>query len=221
MKNILAVDTATKILTISLKSSNNFYEIIVDEGFRHSENLISKFKEILEKARLKVKDLDLLICTRGPGSFTGLRISMATLKGINTALGIPLVSIPTLDVFANKKQFTGIVLPIIDARKKSYYTAVYRNYYKETGDMDLTVDDLLDLIINESNILLTGPDSIMLYEKVKNDPRFVLDNNEQKYGESLIDLGIKSFNNNGPDNQNQGPLYIRKSEAEILLDSRK
>ncbi len=221
MKNILAVDTATKILTISLKSNNEFYEMIIDEGFQHSEKFIPNIEKILDRASIKVKDLDLLVCTRGPGSFTGLRISMATLKGINTALDIPLVSIPTLDVYADKKQFSGIVLPIIDARKKSFYTAIYRDSNKETKDLDLTVEDLLDLIINEKNILLTGPDANILYEKVNNDPRFILDNNEQKYGESLINLGLKKFNNDGPDSKDQGPLYIRKSDAEILLDSKK
>lgn len=221
MKNILAVDTATKILTIAVKREDDFFESIIDQGFSHSENFIPAVQDLLDEAGIKISDLDLLICTRGPGSFTGLRIGMSTLKGISCGLNIPLVSIPTLDVYAGKLQKQGVVIPVIDARKKSFYTAFFKYGNKITGDLDIPVEKILEHIENENSVLLTGPDAPLLYEKLKDDGRVSLDDNYLKgYGEVLINMGILSYKANGPDKAGQGPVYIRKSEAEIELEKK-
>lgn len=219
MNNILTIDTATKILAVSLLSNDKIYNTTLDEGFTHSEKLLPIIDSVLIQANIKIKDIKLLVCTRGPGSFTGLRIGMATFKGISSALNIPLVSVPTLDLYAfNKKKFSGIVLPIIDARKKSYYTGIYRNGVKESIDLDLGKDQIIELTKNEKSILLTGPDASILYDLYKADTRFVLDDDiSDNYATDLIKLGEIVFIKNGPDDRDQGPLYIRKSEAEINL----
>ncbi|QEN05748.1 tRNA (adenosine(37)-N6)-threonylcarbamoyltransferase complex dimerization subunit type 1 TsaB [Thiospirochaeta perfilievii] len=222
MKNILAIDTATKLLIISLKSNGNYYYEIIDEGFTHSENIIPTIEKLLSKGNITIKDLDLLVCTRGPGSFTGLRISMSTLKGISLGLNIPLVSIPTLDVYAENINFDGIVIPIIDARKKSFYLSLYTNGNKITEDLDLPFNEVIKLLKDKHKILLTGPDSPLLHNKLEGEINTKLDVNRiDQYGINLINLGIREYNNNGPDKIDQGPLYIRKSEAEILHESSK
>lgn len=223
MKNILAIDTATKILAITLFSNNKYNSIILDEGFTHSERLLPSIDQLLNDSHIKIKDIDLLVCTRGPGSFTGLRIGMSTLKGISTALSIPLVSVPTLDIYAySKKDFKGIVLPIIDARKKSYYTAIFKNGTKKTKDLDLSKDKILKLVENNTMILLTGPDAFILYDKCSEISNIILDKNQSNnYTVELIDLGLEQFKINGPDDRDQGPVYIRKSEAQIHLENKK
>lgn len=222
MKNILAVDTATKIMAVALLKDKKVYGLNINEGFTHSEKLISTIDKLMDEAEIKISDIELLVCTRGPGSFTGLRIGMATLKGISTALNIPLISIPTLDLYASgRSDFDGVVLPVIDARKKSFYTAIFRNGVKDTKDLDLTTEKILNLVKKENNILLTGIDSEMLYNKYTNDNRFILDNRiRENYATELIKLGLQYYKSQGPDNISQGPLYIRKSEAEILLNSK-
>lgn len=204
---------------ISLSSYGKLHHDKINEGFTHSENLLPMINKLISKADIVPGDLDLLVCSRGPGSFTGLRIGMATLKGMASALDIPLVSVPTLDASALCIDFSkGVVLPVLDARKKCFYTAIYRNQIKETDDLDINLEELLQLLKSEVSIFLTGTDANVLYEKVKSDKRFILDSNyEKNYSSYMIDLGMKQYKKLGPDSVHQGPIYIRKSEAELNL----
>lgn len=219
MKNVLAVDTASKLMGMTLSSNEVLFKSEINEGFTHSENLLPMIKNLMDEAGIEPSDLDLLICSRGPGSFTGLRIGMATLKGMASALDIPLVSVPTLDVYADGiTNYPGVVLPVLDARKKCFYTALYRNNIKESDDLDLNPDEVLKLVNNESSVILTGIDANILYDKVKSDSRFILDNKyERNYSSNMLEIGIAQYKKIGPDSKDQGPLYIRKSEAELNL----
>ncbi|MBN2618160.1 MAG: tRNA (adenosine(37)-N6)-threonylcarbamoyltransferase complex dimerization subunit type 1 TsaB [Spirochaetales bacterium] len=223
MNNILAIDSATQVLSITLKHDIKYFYKEIEDGFNHSENILPSISELLNKANIDVSLLDLLVCTRGPGSFTGLRISMATLKGFSTALNIPLVSIPTLDLYAeNCGEKSGIVMPVIDARKKSFYTAIYENNSKITKDLDLNMDQIIDITNKFDKVILTGNDAEILYSKLNNKDKFdVVNGNNLSLTHNLIDLGILMYNKYGSDSKDQGPLYIRKSEAEILMDKKK
>lgn len=219
MRNILAVDTASKLMGMTLSSNKKLYQAEINEGFTHSENLLPMIKNLLDEAGIVPSDLDLLICSRGPGSFTGLRIGMATLKGMASALDIPLVSIPTMDIYASSiNNNSGVVMPVLDARKRCFYTALYRNKIKESEDLDLNPDEIIDLVQNETSIILTGIDADVLYDKVKSDNRFKLDNEyEKNYSSYMIEIGLNQYKIKGSDSKDQGPLYIRKSEAELNL----
>ncbi len=123
---ILAVDTSQELLHITLQTHEIYESITISGAVRHAEALVPSLVEILGKNHLGFTELDLLVCTRGPGSFTGLRIAMSALKGIALATSVPLVSVPTLDVLREPvKYFDGAVMPVIDAKKKRWYTALY------------------------------------------------------------------------------------------------
>jgi len=220
MNNILAVDCATSVLNISLKANDVYYSITLEDGLKHSENLLPSIEDLLQRAKIQLCDVNLFICTRGPGSFTGLRIAMATLKGLSLAINKPLVSVPTLDLYAFKKNENGLVVPVIDAKKNRFYVAIYNSGVKESEYLDILPQELYLMIQNRDNILLTGPDANLLYSKIAKTDCIKLDNSKHFYGESLIELGIKYFNIYGPDKLDQGPIYIRKSEAEIFLESK-
>lgn len=221
MKNILAVESASSLLGVALKCGEKvIYREILD-GFKHSENLSPLIDEILKVAGLTCGDLDLMICSRGPGSFTGLRIGMATLKGISMALDIPLVSVPTLDLYAyGKDEFDGVVIPAIDARKRCFYISINRNGNRESEYLDISPDDISRILKNENKVLITGVNAPELYN-ILNDDKIILDNSfNSRYAEVLIEIGLNYFNKYGADSDDQGPLYIRKSEAEIELEKR-
>lgn len=222
MKNILAVDTASKLMGVSLKVGDKTYSDFINDGFAHSENLLPMINKLLESGNINVKEIDLLICTRGPGSFTGLRIGMATLKGLSLGLGIPLISVPTLDLYAyGNENFKGDVLPILDARKRCFYTGIFNAGTKKTDDLDLPLEEILKKLKESDSIFLTGVDAELFYNKVLDDKRFILDKNYLKnYSENLIPLGLELYTNKGADDISQGPLYIRKSEAEIMLEKK-
>ncbi|OQY41021.1 MAG: tRNA (adenosine(37)-N6)-threonylcarbamoyltransferase complex dimerization subunit type 1 TsaB [Spirochaetaceae bacterium 4572_7] len=223
MKNILAIDTATKLLGVTIQVGIKKYNNQINEGFTHSENLLPMISDLLLKAGISISDLDLLVCTRGPGSFTGLRIGMSTLKGISLGAGIPLVTVPTLDLYAySKSKFIGVVLPIIDARKRSFYTAIFRNGIRESDNLDINSDEISLLMENEEKILLTGIDANILYEKLNDNSKFDIDSEyERSYSEELTTLGLEYYNKYGSDALGQGPVYIRKSEAELMLQKKR
>lgn len=95
---------------------------------RHSSLLVPMIDKVLKKARTPLKAIDCFALSVGPGSFTGLRIGVATVKGFAYSLGKPVVTVPTLDVIAeNARRFKGVICPVLDARKKKVYACLFRS----------------------------------------------------------------------------------------------
>ena len=215
MTNIIAVDASTQRLSLCLKSGQHYFETTLDCGLKHSENLLDQIDSLVKTAGISINETELLICTAGPGSFTGLRIGMSTIKGIATALDIPYKSVPTLDVLAwGLDYFPGAVVPVIDAKKKRYYCAVYEQGNKVTPDMDVDEETLFETLKSHKKILLTGPDCMMINKEAR-DGLFRDQNHTAGRSRQLLDLGLELFMQNGPNGLMSGPVYIRKSEAEI------
>lgn len=215
--NVLAFDTSTEIFSICLKTAENRYDFSSSRGFKHSETLVSEIDLFLKREKISVADLDLIVCSGGPGSFTGLRIGIATAKGLSLGSGVPMVTIPTLDMIAyGLDYFDGIVVPIIDARKKRYYTALFRNGEKISDDLDLNSEDLFAKLKNHDKVLLTGPDAYNFSQIIEMDSKFSLDRiNIKAWAGNLVSPGLEKFNLSGPSQDTEGPLYLRRSEAEI------
>lgn len=217
MKNVLAIDCSTTLLSICLKSGDSYYEATLDCGLKHSENLLKTVDMLIRTAGIEKKELELLICSEGPGSFTGLRIAMSTIKGMATALDIPYTYIPTLDYLAwGYDYFEGAVVPVIDAKKKCFYCAVYKNGKKISKDMDITEDKLFSILKPYKKVLFTGPDCM----KIKDDYRDGISQDLNYFsGKSrqLLILGLEEYKQSGAKPIGAGPVYLRKSEAEIAM----
>jgi len=215
--NILAFDTSTEVFSICLKTDENRYDFSSSRGFKHSETLVTEIDLFLKRENLSVPDLDLIVCSGGPGSFTGLRIGMATAKGLSLGSGVPMVTISTLDMIAyGLDYFEGIVVPLIDARKKRYYTAFFKNGEKISDDLDLTTEDIIAKLKKYDKVLLTGPDTFDFSQLFELDSKFSVDViNKKSWAGNLIVQGIKKFQEFGPSTDSEGPLYLRRSEAEI------
>ncbi len=96
---------------------------------------------------IELSELDLLCASSGPGSFTGLRIALATMKGLALGLNKPLVSVPTLDLFQGIARFIGgACLAVIDAKKQRFYTALFVDGIKIGESSDLSPDEIASLI---------------------------------------------------------------------------
>ncbi len=215
MVNILAFDTSSKLLSIALKTEKGLYETFISGGFRHSENLTMLIRNLAETAETELKELDLIVCTSGPGSFTGLRIGISTAKGLSFALSVPMVIIPSLDMMAQGLEFfDGAVLPVLDARKKRFYAAVYENGERKSGYLDASPEDIEAAIKGYGRVLLTGPDApefnSLTGGKYTVNPSF-----DRANARFLIQPGIDEYLKNGGASEACGPLYLRKSEAEI------
>ncbi len=227
--NILAVDTSTEVMHLALETGTQFESRTLSVGLKHSENLVPEMMAICERAGLALKDLDLLVCTKGPGSFTGLRIAMAACKGVASGSGKPLVSISTLQTMQEPvKWFDGAVVPVIDAKKHRYYSTIFEKGERVIPDMDCDPSELVELLEGYASVLVTGPDAqkfASLLEEAAKDAGltigFSVDTLIQRdLGESLIQLGKLQFAEKGSDDIGEGPVYIRKSDAEIALEEK-
>lgn len=132
MAYLLNIETATKncsvsvtkdVLTVALKE-------FAGEGYLHAEKLHVFIEETLQIAGIKYADLNAVAVSKGPGSYTGLRIGVSAAKGLCYALNIPLIAIDTLELLARQvKQKSGVIIPLIDARRMEVYSAIYDTNY--------------------------------------------------------------------------------------------
>ncbi|MBK5200866.1 MAG: tRNA (adenosine(37)-N6)-threonylcarbamoyltransferase complex dimerization subunit type 1 TsaB [Spirochaetaceae bacterium] len=226
---ILAVDTSTQAMNIAIindKKQTSFHHI---GKIEHSENLIPKIIKLTEEMGLTLKDYDLLVCPKGPGSFTGLRIGMSALKGISVGTNTPLVAVDTNLVLASQvSYFDGTVVPVIDAKKRRFYTALFKDGQRITKDIDTNEEEFIELLTGEERVLFTGPDAQTFYnqllakgllETYPNIKCFI-DNGTHDFAITLASLGENEFNLNGASELGFGPTYIRKSDAEVSLENK-
>ena len=129
---VLGLDCAGKTAGVALCTDGElFYESRLCAGFTHSETLLPLCEEALRACRLSLQDISLLAVTAGPGSFTGLRIGLATVKGLAFAHGTPCAGVSTLEAMAwSIASFCidALVCPVMDARRGQLYTAVFKPY---------------------------------------------------------------------------------------------
>ncbi len=218
--NVLAIDTTTESLNLALKkTSGEVATVSVKMGYRHCEMLAPWIRIILETASVAPGEIDLVVCAHGPGSFTGLRIGIATAKGLAMGSNIPLVLVSSLDAIAYGLQFVnGTVLPVIDAKKNRFYTAVYRGTERISDYMDIKIDEFSTLVQGSDEVLLSGPAAGTIFTYLGNDASGVrIDPAFFTYNPVLLlELGKKRFEAGEKDGlDTDGPLYLRKSEAEI------
>ena len=125
---ILAVDTATKSCSVAVGNGESLLaELTTVNDQTHSKHLLDMINTVVAAARLTLSDLEGFAVTVGPGSFTGLRIGISTIKGLALATRKPVVGVSSLDVLARQCiQSEFLICPLLDARKKEVYHARYR-----------------------------------------------------------------------------------------------
>ena len=144
---ILGIDTSAKTASVGLAEDNNIIDdIFLNEGLTHSETLLPMIDRILKNNNLKINDIDAFAVNNGPGSFTGIRIGIAVVKGLVMQSNKPCFEVSTLDSIAyNCKNRTGIVVSAMDARRNQVYNAIYK---AENGVVTKLVNDR-SILINE------------------------------------------------------------------------
>jgi tRNA threonylcarbamoyladenosine biosynthesis protein TsaB len=234
--NILALDSAANALSLALSSGAGIWYFEMDGGLRHGELLMDAVDRLLDSAGLEPPDLELVACMKGPGSFTGLRIGFATAKGLALALGIPMVSVPTLDCMAAPLEaWPGIVLPVMDAKKYRFFTALYRGGVRESDYLDATVEKIAAALAakagKDETVMLSGPAAELLRDKISTREegslldrgRFFIDSaGKRGKARELLDIITKrGILGAEADCQefHAGPLYLRKSDAELTYEN--
>ena len=124
----LAIDTATKVCTVALcRERELLAEYTINMGMTHSEGLLPQLEQLLARTGVEKKDIGLLAVSMGPGSFTGLRIGLATAEAMAYAWQCCLHGVDTLKALAYNVQLESIILsPVLDAQKGNFYQALYQ-----------------------------------------------------------------------------------------------
>lgn len=142
MTYILNIETATKNCSVSLAKNGEtiLCKEIAEQGYSHAEKLHVFIEEILKESSIRVTDLKAIAVSKGPGSYTGLRIGVSTAKGLCYALEIPLISVDTLQVMAKQVSVeNGLIIPMIDARRMEVYSAVFDTKHNKIMEVQAEV----------------------------------------------------------------------------------
>ncbi|MDN3676122.1 tRNA (adenosine(37)-N6)-threonylcarbamoyltransferase complex dimerization subunit type 1 TsaB [Flavobacterium paronense] len=154
MNYILNIETATKNCSVSLAKNGEtvLCKEIAEQGFSHAEKLHVFIEDILKETGVSVKDLKAIAVSKGPGSYTGLRIGVSAAKGLCYALGVPLISVDTLQVLTRQVAVgKGLIIPMLDARRMEVYSAVFDANHTKIKDVQA------EILTEESYAEITAP----------------------------------------------------------------
>ena len=132
MALILNIETSTTNCSVSLSKDEEILVLKEDNnsGYSHAEKLHIFVKEVIETSGISRHNLDAIAISKGPGSYTGLRIGVSTAKGLCYAMDKPLISVSTLEALAHQvKADSGYIIPMLDARRMEVYSAIFDSNY--------------------------------------------------------------------------------------------
>ena len=222
---VLGIDTSTLCASVGLMDDGEpISDYLLNIPVTHSERLIGAIEFVLKEARCPIGNLDGWAISLGPGSFTGLRIGVSTIKGLAFATGKPVAGVSTLDVLASQIATTPyLICPILDARKKEVYTAFYR--YEEGSCLKRQSD--YQAIRPEDLVKKIKEQTIFLGNGVKTYGDFLLNSLPSlaifspaplhfSHGSMVAKLGFELLQKGERlDLSTFVPIYVRPSEAEI------
>lgn len=213
---ILCIDTSSKFCSVAiLEDTTLINKLELNNGLTHSETLMPLVKKLLEESKLTLKDINLLVSDIGPGSFTGIRIGVATCKAFSDSLNIPCIGISSLEALAYNIKNDGLICSTIGCKNDNCYFALYEltnGIYKIIEEPSAkSVVEILDLLNtkysnNQINFIGDGipSKSTNFYINVEN----------------LGIAGFRKFINYKNIGENVLPLYLKKPQAQIQLEEK-
>ncbi|MFZ5968211.1 MAG: tRNA (adenosine(37)-N6)-threonylcarbamoyltransferase complex dimerization subunit type 1 TsaB [Bacillota bacterium] len=229
---ILALDTSSIVASVALMEDEKLLgEYTINHKRTHSQKLMPMIDQLLQGCELTMQDVDLIGVAEGPGSFTGLRIGVATAKGLAHAVDIPVVGVSTLDALAfNLPYCEGLVCPILDARRSQVYTGVYKweagMLHRILTPQTMTIEELIgELSKRPERVVFLGDGIEVNREKLEASlkGRVILAPNRAKMpsAASVAELALqKAQNKELMTYYELTPEYLRKSEAERQYEDR-
>jgi tRNA threonylcarbamoyl adenosine modification protein YeaZ len=227
---VLSIDSSSKVATIALlKDDILLGEYILNDKKEHSVILMPMIDNLLKQCNVGIADIDGYIVSKGPGSFTGLRIGMATIKGMSSASNKPYISLSSLAGLAfSLSSFNGTICPIMDALRENVYAALYKfvdgNLVTILEPTAIDIDKLLALLNKDNEpVIFTGDGLIkhknFICENYKN-AHFAPNHLSIIHASSLGELGMKLLKDGHADDPNSSPMYLKKPQAERELERR-
>ncbi len=222
---ILGIDTSTSCGSIGLIDGDTVVaDYLLDIPTTHSERLLHSIDRVLGEGGCSMKDLDGWAVSLGPGSFTGLRIGVSSIKGLAFATRKPVAGVPTLDALASQVSPTPyLICPMIDARKGEVYTAFYQYDGKDvlrqiSAYQAIRPEDLAKKIERKTVFLGSGVKTYGEYleNAIPALASFAPNPTNLPHGSSIARLGLDRLRRSETlDLSTFTPIYVRASEAEI------
>ena len=215
----LAIDSSSKTSSIALFNDENFTEFTQNLSFNHSQSLLPNLKNLLQMSCVTKEMIDSIAISIGPGSFTGLRIGLATAKSLAYAWNLKIISVSTLESLAYHFPFN-TVMTLIDAQKNSAYVQIFNRLKKISEIEIINLNDAIKKASTFDEIIICGD----VCHKLKNIPdnvKIAPINLKMPRAINVAMCARLKLKENIFDNvMNLEPLYLRRSEAEILWDKR-
>lgn len=229
---VLAVDTSSSVAAVAVMNERELLgEYVLNHRKTHSQKLVPMIDELLRNLELRPEDIDVYAAANGPGSFTGLRIGVTTIKAMAFALQKPVVSVPVLDALAYGLPMTeALVCPIMDARNNQVYTAIYKfvdgAQKKLTEYMGVPIQELVQIIKGKNSDVIFNGDGVLVHseylktelgEKCRFSPLCLM----QQRASSVAQLALHEASLGRLESCfNMVPFYLRKPQAERELEKK-
>ena len=220
---ILAIDSSALVASVALcEDERVLAEYTLNNGNTHSETLLPMIENVLSALSISASDVDVFAVSEGPGSFTGVRIGVATIKGLAFSSGKPCVGVSTLEALAyNLRSHKGIIVPVMNARRSQVYTAIFESDGNELKrllpDSAMAISELDELLCKYSqDVYLCGDGydiSVDGFEKTK--VCFVPERLRLQSGASVASVALKKYKDGDTCSDRElGVQYLRPSQAE-------
>ncbi|MDH3381108.1 MAG: tRNA (adenosine(37)-N6)-threonylcarbamoyltransferase complex dimerization subunit type 1 TsaB [Flavobacteriaceae bacterium] len=181
MALILNIETASKNCSVSISENGDIIALkeINEGGYTHAENLHPFIEEVLKISNLKINNIDAVAVSKGPGSYTGLRIGVSAAKGICFAIDKPLISIDTLKVLALQLNIeNGYIIPMLDARRLEVYSSIFDEYHQEIRKTEAEIlnEDSFINYLNSEKVYFLGDGSEKFKSMISHPNAIFIDN---------------------------------------------
>jgi len=223
MSLILGIETATKMCSVALSDGEKLLAFKEYGGdYSHAENLNGFIQEVMDQAKVKLSDVDAIAVSKGPGSYTGLRIGVSTAKGLCYSLNKPLISVETLQAMAinpSVKNPSGEVqgndilfCPMIDARRMEVYTAIYEEGGKELVPISAKIIDENSFsdLLKTNKVVFFGDGALKCKEVLSHQPNAIFVEDIEPSAQYLNQFAFSKFvENNFEDVAYFEPFYLK------------
>lgn len=222
---ILSIDTASNLCIVAvLENEKCIKEIVVNDARNHSEKIMPVIEQALSESKLTLQDINLIVCDKGPGSFTGIRIGVGTVLAFKDSLNIPCVGISSLESLAYNIDDDGIICSLIDAKNNNVYFGIFEKKNNIITQLEepsfKTIEEIISLLQKYDKFIFVGDGSIvhkeLLISNFANICTFSDKNDLSSFSLGLA--GLNAYNQNT--NFDLMPLYLRKSQAERALENK-
>ena len=215
MSLILNIESSENVCSVAISKEGKLIALKEDaKGMSHAKLLAKFTDDILKENNIKTSELDAISISKGPGSYTGLRIGVSFAKGMCFGLNIPLISVGTLEALANaanKKHKQNHICPMIDARRMEVYTALFNNDLTELEKVTAEIIDenYKQELLKDNKVIFCGSGS-KKFEDVLNNENAIFDFDIQPSAANMIEISEEKFNKKlFEDNAYFEPFYLK------------